>query len=292
MHIQLLGALELSPVSPSGEKVTELSDLAWDEDNRLLYAISDWGALFHLRPIFTDAQLVDLEFVAQYPLRDFDGKPLRGKMADAEGLDAQHTANAVVDDTELLVSFERIPRLIRFSPQGYPIATVPLPAPLQDKQRFHSANKGLEAVIYHPTAQWFIGSEWPLKGASTHIHQIFRADGQTFFFPRHPAKKSALVAMSTLPNAKIIALERSFDPTTTTVIISLRLLPAPHEWLSQQISNAPILAEFSSLGPWNLDNFEGLTRHRGHRFLMVSDNNENFFQRTLLVYFEVIDPEQ
>ena len=181
MGVRLLGALELPPVSPSGEKITELSDLTWDEDNRLLYAISDWGALFHFRPVFTEDRLIDLEFIAQYPLRGFDGRPLRGNMADAEGLDAQHTSNTVVDDTELLVSFERIPRLIRFSPQGYPIATVALPTPLQDKQRFRSANKGLEAVVYHPTGQWFIGLEWPPKKAATHMHQIFRADGQAFF---------------------------------------------------------------------------------------------------------------
>ena len=39
----------------------------------------------------------------------------------------------------------------------------------------------------------------------------------------------------------------------------------------------------------SLDNFEGLTRHRGQRYFMVSDNNDVFVQRTLLLYFEILD---
>ena len=40
---------------------------------------------------------------------------------------------------------------------------------------------------------------------------------------------------------------------------------------------------------WMIDNFEGLTRVAPHRYLMVSDDNDNFFQKTLLIYFEVKD---
>jgi hypothetical protein len=34
--------------------------------------------------------------------------------------------------------------------------------------------------------------------------------------------------------------------------------------------------------------FEGLTRHRGQRFFMVSDDNRRTLQSTLLVYFELL----
>jgi hypothetical protein len=40
---------------------------------------------------------------------------------------------------------------------------------------------------------------------------------------------------------------------------------------------------------FQIDNFEGLARHRGNRFFMVSDNNDLFVQRTLLMYFELVD---
>jgi len=39
---------------------------------------------------------------------------------------------------------------------------------------------------------------------------------------------------------------------------------------------------------WLLDNFEGLTQHQGRYFFMVSDNNDNRLQRTLLTYFEIL----
>jgi hypothetical protein len=38
---------------------------------------------------------------------------------------------------------------------------------------------------------------------------------------------------------------------------------------------------------YQIDNSEGLTRHKGNRFFMVSDNNDLFVQRTLLLYFEL-----
>ena len=40
---------------------------------------------------------------------------------------------------------------------------------------------------------------------------------------------------------------------------------------------------------YQIDNFEGLTRHKGNRFFMVSDNNDLFVQRTLLLYFELAE---
>jgi hypothetical protein len=36
-----------------------------------------------------------------------------------------------------------------------------------------------------------------------------------------------------------------------------------------------------------VDNFEGLSRHQGAKFFMVSDDNFNALQKTLLVYFEL-----
>ena len=39
---------------------------------------------------------------------------------------------------------------------------------------------------------------------------------------------------------------------------------------------------------WLLDNFEGLTRHREQRFFMISDDNCNGWQSTLLAYFELL----
>jgi hypothetical protein len=49
-----------------------------------------------------------------------------------------------------------------------------------------------------------------------------------------------------------------------------------------------ILAQFSSGDGWQVDNFEGLAKVGKNRYVIVSDDNDRFFQRTLLVYFEVL----
>ncbi|MGB1311695.1 MAG: esterase-like activity of phytase family protein, partial [Leucothrix sp.] len=48
------------------------------------------------------------------------------------------------------------------------------------------------------------------------------------------------------------------------------------------------LAIFDSTKGWNIDNFEGLTHLQGNQYLMVSDDNKNPLQRTLMVKFEIL----
>jgi hypothetical protein len=55
------------------------------------------------------------------------------------------------------------------------------------------------------------------------------------------------------------------------------------------ICKSKLLAKLDSFKGWHIDNFEGLTKVDKNRYLMVSDDNGNFFQKTLLVFFEVID---
>jgi hypothetical protein len=40
---------------------------------------------------------------------------------------------------------------------------------------------------------------------------------------------------------------------------------------------------------FQIDNFEGIARHQGKRFFLISDNNDFFLQRTLLLYFELLE---
>jgi len=79
MGIRLLGTLELATRMIDGLPLVELSGLAWDADEGLLYAVSDRGWLFHLRPTFSDGRLRDVSVVAAFALRDSRGRKLRGK---------------------------------------------------------------------------------------------------------------------------------------------------------------------------------------------------------------------
>src|SRR5438105_6439054 len=52
------GMLQLTPVKIGGLRFSQLSGLAWDDDDEILYAISDKGFLFHLRPVIENDTLV------------------------------------------------------------------------------------------------------------------------------------------------------------------------------------------------------------------------------------------
>ncbi|MEM7251856.1 MAG: esterase-like activity of phytase family protein [Pseudomonadota bacterium] len=288
MGIRLLGALKLSSVNAKGELVSELSDLAWDQDAELLYAISDEGALFSFRPTFADGVLSDLDFVSKNALRGPSGKRLTGVDADAEGLDLKNARNGVANDTELLVSFERNHRLWRYDTNGQYLGEIALPKLLQDDAVFRTPNKGLEAFSYHPDGGWITGAEWPLQKDDLEHHTLFSASGKHAKVSRYPARRSAVVALEKLPSNDVLMLERSFDPSTAAVVIALRKLPNPKDWSSQKPLPTETLAEFNSFGDWHVDNFEGLTHHQQRRYFMVSDDNENLFQKTLLLYFEVV----
>jgi hypothetical protein len=80
---------------------------------------------------------------------------------------------------------------------------------------------------------------------------------------------------------KVMILEKKFKTFSRTwhiTISSLNLKNSEYE----------VLVSLDSIGNLSLDNFEGLTKVGGNRYLMVSDDNESFFQKTLLVLFEVL----
>ena len=57
----------------------------------------------------------------------------------------------------------------------------------------------------------------------------------------------------------------------------------------ESVATVETVALLDTAQGYQIDNFEGLTRHKGNRFFMVSDNNDLFVQRTLLLYFEIVE---
>ena len=66
-----------SDAEVNGLKITELSGLAWDEDEQLLYAISDKGRVYHFRLTIKDDLIESVTPVFGAKLRDAKGKKLR-----------------------------------------------------------------------------------------------------------------------------------------------------------------------------------------------------------------------
>jgi hypothetical protein len=282
--IRLLGVLELPTRTVNGHRFAGLSGLAWDEDDNLLYALTDHGVLFGLRPAFHNHRLVNVTLRSAAALIDpRTHKPVKWRRSDAEGLDILNGHNQRVGDTELVVSFEGDPRIARYRPDGRFIAEVPLSKTLRDV-RSYRYNKMLEAVCNHPRAGMLTAPEEPLD-RSREIARLYRMDGSSW---RFPAGRGGIVALECLPGGDVLVMERDYSTLSLRWIITLRRLRLPAGAAPDSLLAAETVATLDSDDDLNIDNFEGLARHRGNRFFMVSDDNDVFVQRTLLLYFELL----
>lgn len=290
MGIRLLGAVALRHMIIDGQLVAELSGLAWDRDEQILYAVSDGGRLFHLKPAFEAGILRGVAGVAGFALRDENGRRLRGVWADSEGLALENADNGIRGDSVLVVAFERRPRLARYTPRGRFLGELPLPAGLSSVANYASANKSLESVAHHPEFGWLTAPERPMAGDEPGSLHIWNGPGDFWRYPLRAVPNNSLVAMEVLPGGSLLTLERGHGLFYLPVVISLRRfrLPAPNSPAPLEVSTAAV---FDSSRGWRVDNFEGLTRLDGLRFLLVSDDNENAMQRTLLLQIELVDPE-
>jgi hypothetical protein len=289
MGIRLGGTLELKKGKISGFKLAELSGLVWDEDEKLLYAVTDKGILFHLRPVITKNTLTDVSLINAYWLQNRKGRRLIGSR-DSEGLAILNGNNGKAGDSELVISFERKPKITRFTSKGKKLANYTLPNRLQNTKNFSSLNKLFEAVTVHPDLGVLTAPEWPLKGNEGKI-VIYALDGQQWIFPHHSSPNSAVVALEALEDGSILVLERAFVSPNKPFIISLRQVWLPTCGKCTEKVKVKQVAVFNSHKGWQIDNFEGLTHHQGAYFFMVSDNNNRSSQRTLLSYFEVLNDE-
>ena len=280
--IRLHATATLSNITLNGLKIAELSGLAWDQDENLLYALSDNGHILHMRPVFSGHVLQDIRLEAGYRLLDENGKPLKYKQADSEGLAIENDTNGKHGDTRLIVSFERVPRLICYKTDGTFAAPVTLPPGLADVARYRSENKALEAVTVHPAFGILTGTEAPLRDAESGTLNIYSLHGDHWSFPAHNKTNGALVDMVTLPDGKIIALERVYEGLFSGIQTTLHriILDGKHiqaDWIHTFTPEE---------GLFN-DNFEGITHLGENYFMMVSDDNNHPLKRTMLVYFEI-----
>ena len=251
----------------------------------VLFAVSDHGVVFQLRAEFDDEYLRDVRVIDAFPLQDANGERLRGAAADAEGLDLLNGRNGIKNDAELLVSFERLPRISRYTPTGKLKQLYELPLSLREAYR--GSNRGLESVAFVPDLGILTAPERPMAPLDGDSHQIFGLRGTTWSLPRFDAPKSSLVAIEAMADNSLVTLERSFVSLWQPLQIVLRRT-APLTNSNESLVGTEEIAVFNSYDGWRLDNFEGLTRHRDHRFFLVSDDNESAIQKTLLIYLEIL----
>jgi hypothetical protein len=287
-HIRVRGMLELPSLRVAGLRFSQLSGLAWDDDDGVLYVLSDKGALFHLEPQFRNGMLSGVRLIHAVPLREWGtAKPVKGARSDSEGLAILNGRNGKNGDAELLVSFERQPRIVRYRPDGNAIGEIPLPTPLRDVAAYEDSNKMLESVCVDPALGALTVPEAPLVSEPPHQTRLFAVSGETWRYPLDD--DSRISDLACLGNGTVLVLHRNFGQLFGRNAVSIRRTILPPGGSPEKPVTVETLLTLDAAEGHTLDNFEGLAQHQGNRFFMVSDDNDLFIQRTLLLYFELLD---
>ncbi|OGI66648.1 MAG: hypothetical protein A2W18_01725 [Candidatus Muproteobacteria bacterium RBG_16_60_9] len=285
--IRFLGMLVIPRISINGLRLSQLSDIAWDENAGVLYAISDKGGLFHLHPIWRDNVLVDVKLSRAVPLRDLaTGKPLQDRHADAEGLDILPNPSGRAADTELIISFERYPRIVRYHTDGYAVGEYTLPAPLNNPKAYVDTNRMLEATCHYPQFGVLTIPELPLDSEAPGYNRLYTLSEKSWRYPIEDGNR--VVGLSCLANGDVLVLEGTFGSRFWRSHTTLKRVRPPNAPTTAPLQ-PELLVTLEPTKGYQIDNFEGIAHHRGKRFFLISDDNDFFLQRTLLLYIELVD---
>ncbi len=283
MGIKILDQKKLSFEKIQGVTFAELSDVTYDKKTDTLYIVSDKGSLFAFNAQFS--QKIDMLIpMRATTLKSKKGKRFKKWKRDSEGLTLDGKGR-------LYISFEGKAKIAWFhknsAKYGNLIRKVTLPKLLRDTKNYRSKNKSLEALAWHKRYGLLTATEWPLKKDYKKRQTIYAMSGKQWHFKAEPERKSAVTAMEVMDDGNVLVLERSYTGLLSPFVVTLKKVYINR--CKKGLCHSKVLAKMSSHEGWEVDNFEGLARVGKHRYVMISDDNENFFQSTLLIYFEVVD---
>ncbi len=254
----------LADAQIDGVPATELSGLAWDADEKLLYAVSDQGYVYHFRLSLDGDTLAAVEPVYAARLNDKDGNLAPRDKFNAEGLALQHAADGKPGNTVLVVAMEGDqPTVARFTPTGVALGAMTLPAAVANVETYQKKGRGLESLALDPVHGIITTPESPLESAPEGRHTLY-SDGQQWTFAAF-APDSRLKGLAELGDGNLLVLERSDGPVKKTRVASVRRVNMAACALECATQTLLVL-------PPSHDNFEGMTVLDDNRALLVSDN--------------------
>ena len=255
-----------------------------DHDTRML-AISDAGHWLAARLVHdAEGRLTGLADGEIEPLLDAAGRPVMDKMeSDAESVRQDL-------DGSFLVSFEHHHRILRYQADasGLPIrsrgAMIPTPT---DLARRVPLNEGIEAFTPLRDGRLLLLSEGG-RTANNDLLGWIRQQGVWWELAYRQTAQFVPTDATLLPDGNVLVLERRFSwigglGARLTQLSSATV--APNARLVSEL-----IADFSA--PLSVDNMEGLavaSRNGETLVYILSDDNQNPLQRTLLMLFR-LDP--
>ncbi|RWK31090.1 MAG: hypothetical protein EOR46_31365 [Mesorhizobium sp.] len=279
--LEALDSMEMPAEGANGTRIEEFSGLAWDEDEQLLYAVSDGGVLHHFSIRMDGTRIAEIQPVFSVPIAGTASEVSGGSVTNAEGLTALNDDNGKQSDTELLIAFEDGPAIVRLTPQGKRIADIPLPGPLADKKQYSKKNSRLEAVAFDKRHGMLTAPERPLKGRPDDRHTLYAEDGTTWSFAAFQPD-SRIKAIQKLPDGNLLVLERTREKKGGAPTARLRYLDFAACSADRECHLAELSAEPDAM---LVNNFEGLARLSDDLFLMVTDKTKKDAESTTFVLF-------
>ena len=268
MNLTILDAKELEFNNFKDIKFREISDLAYKHNK--LYAISDKGDLFKFKIKIKKDKIKNLDLENVVNLKNKRGNRFSKVDRDSEGLDFV--------GEKLVISFEKNPRIAIFSLHGKELKKITINKRLRDIDDYISHNKALESVAYNKKFSFITAPEVPLNDKN---HHIIYSKKRSWKFDIN----GNITALEFINKDKVLILERNFNYFTRdreTILSIINLSKC-----KKKLCKKRIVAILKSCDGWHIDNFEGLTKVAKNKFLMISDDNESFFQKTLLVLFKL-----
>jgi len=235
-------------------KFCEISDLAYDKKSKTLYALSDRSALFKLLLQIKNNTITQLKLLRSYKIAP--------KM-DTEGLDFKKG--------NLLISTERKPRILLYTTEAQFIKKIKLPKKLQNKKAYQSKNKQLEGICYTKKYGTITAPELPLNHKK---HHTLYSKKRAWIVPMH----GAITALENIQKSKVLIVEREYHLLYRTITLSL---------FNLKNENYTHLLTMDTRDGWSIDNIEGITKLKRNYFLLISDDNDSFLQKTQLILFKL-----
>lgn len=270
-----------SPVSAFGG----FSGLWRSADGRDIIALADNAQWLKARTETSDGRLSGLSGAVMAPLRLSDGKPLRkSRYYDTESL--------AISGNSAFVGVERTHAVVRFQRgrDGALVRGVPIPVPreVQDLQ----SNGGLEAIGIAPRQSPLAGAlvavaERPAGGNDAAIRGFILTGSRQGTFEMTRTGAYDVSDLAFLHNGDVLFLERRFS-LFGGFGVRLRRVAASAIRPGARVDGEVIYESDSS---HQVDNMEGLAVHREENetvLTLISDNNFNSFQRTLLLEFALM----
>ncbi|MCK4441699.1 MAG: esterase-like activity of phytase family protein, partial [Sulfurovaceae bacterium] len=252
-----------------------LSDLTYDTKNHILYMIGDRGYLYKFLAIF-DKKIEKLKYINAFHIKAPNNKIIH---PDIEGL----TLNP---KGQLIVSFERNPRVKQITKKGKLKYNYKIPKKLRKKSIYKTRNSMFEAVAYHPKYGILIAVEYPINRRKNTHQTIYSLKGKEWNFKTESHPNSAITAIEIMDDNNILVIERAYNGISNPFYITLKKVYL-NKCNKNRECKSEVLASFSSSDGWGYNNFEGLAKVGKNRFVMVSDTNGHILLSTTITYFKV-----